>query len=223
MKKIIALLATAAVCLSAMLASTYAWQISKDLADNYNRGGDLVAKIEEEFDRDENMPLEPGEYPKLVQARNLCDRPIFVRVMLFPEIVTVINGEEVILCVYPEDYDVISLDTVDQTRAPWIYGEDGYWYYGEELEAGALSTPVLDYVTISADILNHPIYEGAQLRIVVKLEAHEITTDYSHRIAWWSTHSDLNNLPSPLDTIDAILKLRADQLIAEGVIGRTLP
>jgi len=198
---------TLAVLASLLLAvgNAYAWFIKTDSVKNVLKSPDLQFsfKVDEQFVSPEST--KPGQtVKKVVDVKNTGDEPGFVRVLVLAEIVSV-DGE-VLEAIPGTTFTFDGLNVTDWTSGNtkmWANGGDGYYYYLGKLVPGTGTLqPLFKSVTLSADL--PPKYQGASMKIEVKVEATE-TTRAKYRDGWWG-RGDNPPEGSALIRIDDILE-----------------
>lgn len=173
--------------------SAYASMQSKDDVTNEFRLSDLSGDIEEQFTSPEQV--HPGEdYSKEVRITNTSDAAFFVRVRIFPEIR---SAENVLLPANIGEEAELQLDIQEFPTSGWLLGEDGYYYYMNEIESGE-ETEILFSTVHLNETLGDP-YSGAVMRIDIQSEM--ITSSGSqYRDAWWSGEAPATGNLQQIDT-----------------------
>lgn len=153
----------------------YAAMIDSDEKTNDFEISDLSGKIKEKFTPPKiDIPIKPGDtYPKEIAVTNSTKAPLFVRVLITPEIV---NSENILLSSKIGEVIIVDLGK------DWILGEDGYYYYLNQLKHNDTSSNLFNEIYLSKDISD--IYNDASMEIFVKSETITVA-DNQYREAWW--------------------------------------
>ncbi|GCF93872.1 hypothetical protein NRIC_17630 [Enterococcus florum] len=186
----------AALTVSLVLLSTFAWFMTTDSVQNNFKSGNPLFNVglEDDFDPRDEVELDE-EVDKVVAAKNTEDIDAFVRIMVFPtaqkdgEIFEVNLGDQV------------TLIGIDDTQ--WKDGKDGYYYYLGKLAPGQTTPNLFEKVKISIPDEQKEEYKDVKFDIVAKTEAiHTKSNDY--RISWWGSANAQTT--DPLKTIDEKLQ-----------------
>lgn len=198
-----ALLLSGLLCLT--IGSTVAYAAYKNHEQKVNdfTVGDVAVGIEETFTKPSTV--KPGDkVTKKVAIKNDSNQPVFVRVMVLPEIMgTQKNGNHLLL---PAEIgiNVLLLNasgaTISDTNQ-WMQGKDGYYYYLHGLAPGKTTEALFHQVQLAQPIA--AMYEGATMEIDVKVEAIN-TTKWSYQDAWWEGTAS-HWASEPLKTINTKL------------------
>ena len=147
---------------------------SNDNVQNHLQIPVIQGEIKETFTPD--VPIKMGEKPQVkeVSVENKGNTPFFVRVMVFPEIMTASDnllasnlGKEVLI-------DVTS---------DWLDGNDGYFYYKGSVLPGKTTADLFKTVKISDSL--DDTYEDANFSIQIKIET-VTNSSYQYRKLWWN-------------------------------------
>lgn len=147
---------------------------SNDNVQNHLQIPVAQGEIKETFTPD--IPIKIGGNPQVkeVSVENKGNTPFFVRVMIFPEIMTASDnllasnlGKEVL---------------IDLT-SDWIDGNDGYFYYKGSVLPEKITPNVFKTVKLSDSL--DDTYDGADFSMQIKIET--ITNSgYQYRKLWWN-------------------------------------
>lgn len=159
------------------IKSVYASLTAKEHVTNDFAMSDLSGTIDEEFTPpSKEDPMSPGKtYPKKVAITNSSDTPLFVRILVTPEIE---SAEGVLL-----SSTIGEVLTIDLGK-DWLLGEDGYYYYLGKVEPKATTEPLFTKVTLSNAVDSS--YDGATMAIHIKSET-IIAKANHYRDAWWQS------------------------------------
>lgn len=191
--------------------TTYALlQKSEEKTNDFNIGN-LQTELVEVFVKPSSVKA-GSHYDKKVTVKNTGDVSAFVRVLVFPEILSKAdaNGVESALLARI-DYEVGLVRVEGQTptdtysinneTSGWVNGNDGYYYFTKAVKSGE-STPVLfneAYLFAGLD----ERYLGATLKVELRNESIH-TTQWAYRDAWWNgeipTHPQLLKVDNALKT-----------------------
>lgn len=147
---------------------------SNDNVQNHLQIPVIQGEIKETFTPD--VPIKMGENPQVkeVSVENKGNTPFFVRVMVFPEIMTASDnllasnlGKEVLI-------DVTS---------DWLDGNDGYFYYKGSVLPGKTTADLFKTVKLSDSL--DDTYEDANFSIQIKIET-VTNSSYQYRKLWWN-------------------------------------
>lgn len=147
---------------------------SNDNVQNHLQIPVIQGEIKETFTPD--VPIKMGEKPQVkeVSVENKGNTPFFVRVMVFPEIMTASDnllasnlGKEVLI-------DVTS---------DWLDGNDGYFYYKGSVLPGKTTADLFKTVKLSDSL--DDTYEDANFSIQIKIET-VTNSSYQYRKLWWN-------------------------------------
>lgn len=198
MNKKVQALAVSGVLTVGVIGGTLAWFTSQDKATNTfntasnsdNNGNGI--KIEEEFDRPENM-LPGDNVNKDVQVSNTATYDQFIRVKFIPRFVELgkdSNGKEVRTPITERktsDGTMHQLDTnkiilnftenlkKDGSNGSWIEGKDGYYYYMGKVAPEKWTNTLLDSVTLDTAAGNE--YRGLGFDIDVEATSTQASND----------------------------------------------
>ena len=151
MKRKIAILSVVAIALSLLAYGTVAYFSAEGTAHNVLTMGNvrialadktIVGGEEKDFNEvyPNGMPVMPtAEASKVVYVVNNGDNPCYVRVSVEK---TAKGANE-----QPLDTDYVTLDFDTEN---WLLGDDGYWYYKEEVPAGASTEPLFTQVAFDS-------------------------------------------------------------------------
>lgn len=204
MNKKVQALAVSGVLTVGVIGGTLAWFTSQDKATNAfntasnsdNNGNGI--KIEEEFDRPENM-LPGDNVNKDVQVSNTATYDQFIRVKFIPRFVELgkdSNGKEVrtpiterktsdgimhqldtnkIILNFTERFNKDIKDIKDAANGTWVKGNDGYYYYMGKVAPEKWTNTLLDSVTLDTAAGNE--YRGLGFDIDVEATSTQASND----------------------------------------------
>lgn len=174
----------------------YAAMIDNDEKTNDFEISDLSGIITEKFTPPTiDTPIKPGNtYHKEIDVTNPTKAPLFVRVLITPEIV---SSENVLLS------SEIGQVIIVEIGKDWMLGEDGYYYYLNQLNHNDTSSNLFNEIYLSKDLSD--IYNNASMKIFVKSET-IIVADNQYREAWWGgdipTEGNLKKIEDRLSSLN---------------------
>lgn len=178
-------------------AYVYASLSATDHVSNDFQLSDLTGSIDEEFTPPtKEDPMTPGRtYPKKVTINNPSATPLFVRVLVTPEIV---SKDGVLLS------GIIGKELTVDLGKEWLLGEDGYYYYLGKVEKNQTTSPLFTKVILSKEIDSE--YDGATMKVFIKSET-IIAKGTHYRDAWWlGTIPTENKLKQVDTTLQGLIK-----------------
>lgn len=164
----------------------YAATNASDVRSNDLEIGILKGDIEETFTETSEVNKDT-DVEKVVSVVNNGNLPLFVRVMIFPEITVT----EAASGTTPETTKILPANIGEQIKLTlktgWLDGGDGYYYYTDKLAVGATTSDVIDKVSIDSTKAGSE-YTDAELTIHVKSETVSTSGDV-YRQSWWGDSS----------------------------------
>ena len=170
MKRKIAILSVVAIALSLMAYGTVAYFSAEGTAHNVLTMGNVRIALAdktivggEEKDFNEvypgGMPVMPAsEASKVVYVVNSGDNPCYIRVSV-EKAAKDASGQPL-----DAGYAALDFDTEN-----WLLGDDGYWYYKEEVAAGASTEPLFTHVAFDSQMGND--YMNSVFDVTVSAQA----------------------------------------------------
>lgn len=156
---------------------TYAATNASDVKSNDLQMGILKGDVKETFTESTEVEKDK-DIEKKIAVENSGDLPLFVRVMLFPEIVGANNK------VLPAN---IGKEIQATIASDWLDGGDGYYYYIGKLDKGQTTPNLIESVKIDTAQTSDE-YTGATLTIHTKSETSG-TSGNTYRQAWWGNQA----------------------------------
>lgn len=163
-----------------------------DIVTNDFTVAHLEGQIEEKFDPDV-QPEVNKEVTKDVKIKNTGNTNLFVRVMVFPEMVSK-TGVQLPANIKNEGNSG-QVELLNRNNDEWIDGGDDYYYYTKKIEPKKSSTSLFTGIKLDGSLLqseanqtnpnefHYYSYDGGQMTIVVKEET--ITTNGdTYQEAW---------------------------------------
>ena len=153
------------MCLSLLAYGTLAYFTADDIVHNVITSGEIDIELQEWADEEKTTPFPedglsgvmPGtDVTKIVEVKNTGSNDAYIRVKVEKEIVLPDGVED------EPDSGLMKLD-FDETY--WEKGEDGYYYYKEVLEPGAVTEPL--FASVSFDSAMGNIYQNSTARVDV--------------------------------------------------------
>ena len=199
-----AILLVSLVLVSLLSISTLAYFIAEDQMINVINTGSVDIKVDENFNPPDNW--DGSKHTKEVSIKNESKSPALIRVNITPRWEDE-NGKP-----YLGDTNLVKLNFVNLIAAlneveypindnKWVKGNDGYYYYNTVVETGVKTNKILDSVELVIPDDLKEIYDKKKLKIDVKAEAIQATTD-AHRAAWPNIKND-SNIQKMLDKMCA--------------------
>lgn len=173
------------------IKSVYAALTAEDDLTNDFTMSNLSGKIEEEFTPpSKENPMKPGkDYPKEVKINNQTKTPMFVRVLVTPEIQTATG------VLLPSNF---GKELIINLGSKWLLGEDGYYYYLGKLASTQTTEALFTKVTLSDDVSDS--YNDAEMSIHIKSET-IIAKGNQYRDAWWLGETPIETNLSKIDIL----------------------
>lgn len=138
---------------------TYASFTDKDSQENNFAASGLKGSITEEFTPPGTVEIGKS-YSKKVTIKNEEKAPLFVRVLVQPEMTTS-DGQVLLASNIGKE---IQLDI----GSDWLLGEDGFYYYKKVLNANETTQPLFTKVTLANNLDAN--YQNMKLTISIKSE-----------------------------------------------------
>ena len=176
------LIISALAIISLLSITTLAYFTSQDKVTNKIQTGDVDITVEEIVGEvDENL-----NWPKEVKIKNDSKSPVLIRVSIIPRWQ---DGNKP----YLGDSTLIKLNFTNIANEgdyrigteKWVKGNDGYYYYNTIVDTGKATKEILRSVQLNLPDDKKNIYEGKDLKVDVKAEAIQATTD-AYKAAWTS-------------------------------------
>ncbi|MGX4686990.1 hypothetical protein JNUCC83_08815 [Vagococcus sp. JNUCC 83] len=171
---------------------------SIDVKDNSLYVPSVHGKINEVFEPNKPIVIGGESQAKEININNDGNTNLFVRVMVFPEIMT--DSENLLA-------SNIGKEVLVDLGTDWIDGKDGYYYYKKIVKPGNMSTNLFEKVKLSSDLDDN--YIGSHLSMQVKAETITNAT-YVYRVVWWNgTKTDVpidNNLRNIDNYLSSLVK-----------------
>ncbi len=154
MKRKLLACAVSLICLSLMTYGTLAFFTAEDTAHNVITSGGIDIELLEWADEAKTTPFPEGgidgvmpgmEVTKIAEVQNTGSNAAYIRVKVEKDILLQEGAEG------EADLSLVQLD-FDQTH--WTLGEDGFYYYNEALEPGAVTAPLFTTVSFAAEMDN---------------------------------------------------------------------
>ncbi|MBP1042332.1 hypothetical protein I6N95_15030 [Vagococcus sp. BWB3-3] len=188
------------VIVNGLLGSTWALNRNTESKPNDFSVGDVKATLVEEFTSPTKTEVDQA-YTKKVTVKNTGEAPIFIRVLVVPQILSKkdVTGNQLLLPATIGTEVQLDLNTTD-----WVDGEDGYYYYLKPVDTGKESAQLFSSVTLS-NLVDESAYDGAKLTIDVKVESINVTK-WAYQDAWWNGDA-IKWSTGVLKTIDDSLKV----------------
>lgn len=163
------------MCLSLLAYGTLAYFTAEDTAHNVITSGEIDIELQEWADEEKTTPFPedgvngvmPGtDVTKIVEVKNTGSNDAYIRVKVEKEIVLPdgVEGE-------PDS----SLMKIDFDETYWEKGEDGYYYYKEALEPGAVTEPL--FASVSFDPSMGNIYQNSTAKVDVTAYAVQVANN----------------------------------------------
>lgn len=171
MKKMIAVLATSAICIAIAATGTLSYFTASGTARNVITSGSVEIQLNEtsRLENGELVPFEdqhgimPGrQVSKIVTVANTGDNATYVRLQLNADI-SLCNDQH-------EEVDT-SLINLDLNTTDWTQ-KDGMFYYNNPLAPGEETKPLFTTVTFSKDMGN--MYQNSTAAINVVAQATQV-------------------------------------------------
>ncbi len=165
MKKKTLLAAAIVICLAVAASGTIAFFTAEDTAHNVITSGGVDIALQEWADEEKTTPfpedgvsgIMPGaEVTKIVEVKNTGTGAAWIRVRVEKQI-DLPEGVE-------GDVD-LALMQLDFDESCWSLGEDGFYYYTQPLEPGAV-TPAL-FASVRFDPGMGNLYQNSTARVAV--------------------------------------------------------
>ena len=157
--------AVIALFLSLFTYGTIAYFTAEDIAHNVITSGEIDIELLEWADEDKTIPfpenglsdIMPGtDVIKIVETKNTGTNAAYIRVKVEKEIILP-DGIDV-----KPDHTLVKINFDD---AHWTLSEDGFYYYNEVLESGAVTEPLFSSVSFESGMDN--IYQNSTVKVDV--------------------------------------------------------
>lgn len=163
------------MCLSLLAYGTLAYFTAEDTAHNVITSGEIDIELLEWADEERTTPFPengvngvmPGtDVTKIVEVKNTGSNAAYIRVKVEKEIVLPdgVEGE-------PDS----GLMKLDFDEVYWTLGEDGFYYYNEALEPGAVTEPL--FASVSFDTSMGNIYQNSTASVDVTAYAVQVANN----------------------------------------------
>lgn len=159
------MLSVVVLVIALIAGGTMAWFTSEAEVLNTFTAGEVEITIEEEFDEDAAVNVNPGDtIEKEVYIENTGTKRAYIRVLLEPT--WTFADDEVLNGWGPA--------SIDELHEDWFIGTDGNYYYENVLALGATApSPFGNIVFDGASMDNE--YQGAKFELNVIAEAIQVT------------------------------------------------
>lgn len=159
------------ICLAMVAFGTLAYFTADNTAHNVITSGNIDIELQEWANADKTVPFPedgvtgvmPGaQVTKIAEVKNTGDNAAYIRVQVSKSVY--LNDQEL-------DAAPVGIE-FDTTK--WEY-RDGFYYYKEALESGAVSEPLFTAVTFANDMSN--AYQNSTANVVVKAYAVQVANN----------------------------------------------
>lgn len=188
------------ICITTLVAISYAYFISSDNVTNTVAIGDVDIEVREEFTPPKNW--DGKECTKIVKIQNKSKAPTLIRVAIVPRWIDNQGnpwpGDTNIVTLNYERNNIIS-STGIKPNNKWIDGNDGYYYYNTIVPTGDTTVELLKSVSANIPEELKDRYKDKTLIVDVKAEAVQATKK-AHRETWSNVTED-SKLQKMLDSL----------------------
>jgi len=178
---------------------TIGTQRTSDIKDNHLTIPVVKGDIKETFTPKEPITIGGTSQQKDVSVVNSGNTDFFIRVLIFPEIMT--DTESILT-------SNIGQEVIVNLSKEWIDGKDGYYYYTKALKPGQTTSSVFTQVRLSDQLDDN--YKGAHFSMQIKVETVS-NSNYSYRSSWWNEPIDV----APKDGEKKIIDDFLNQLVTK--------
>lgn len=175
MKKKLLAVAIIAICLSLLAYGTLAYFTAEGIAHNVITTGDIDIELQEWADEAKTTPFPadgvsgvmPGtDVTKIVEVKNTGANAAYIRVKV---------DKEIVLSEGTEGTPDAALMKIDFDETYWTPGEDGFYYYRNALEPGAVTEPLFASVSFDSSMGN--LYQNSTAKVDVTAYAVQVANN----------------------------------------------
>lgn len=176
MKRKLIILSALAIFVAICAAGTLAYFTAETTAHNVITTGGVEIELNEWANEDKTEPFEnldgvmPGRtVTKIAEVRNTGKSAAWVRVKIEKNI-TLADGK------FGEiDLSLVILDGLADEDSNWVLGEDGFYYYKNQLQPGETTEPIFKSVKFAPEMGN--TYQGATATVNVTAYAVQVANN----------------------------------------------